>query len=42
MSLNTFERYVQPHLRLVRLGRMRLVPLGELRRWADGAAEATV
>jgi hypothetical protein len=41
-SLNTFERYVQPHLRLVRLGRMRLVPLGELRRWAHGAAEATV
>lgn len=33
MSLNSFERHVQPTLRLVRLGRMRLVPISELERW---------
>ena len=33
MSLNSFERHVQPTIRLVRLGRMRLVPLSELERW---------
>ena len=40
MSLDSFERYVQPTIRLVRLGRMRLVPVSELERWlADHAAE---
>jgi hypothetical protein len=42
MSLNSFERHVQPTIRLVRLGRMRLVPIAELERWlgenAEGAA----
>jgi hypothetical protein len=33
MSLNSFERHVQPTIRLVRLGRMRLVPGSELERW---------
>ena len=33
MSLNSFERHVQPTIRLVRLGRMRLVPVSELERW---------
>lgn len=35
MSLDSFERHVQPTLRLVRLGRMRLVPVSELGRWLD-------
>jgi hypothetical protein len=39
MSLDSFERHVQPHLRLIRLGRMRLVPVRELERWADTIAE---
>lgn len=39
MSLDSFERHVQPTLRLVRLGRMRLVPIGELQRWLDEHAE---
>jgi hypothetical protein len=42
MSLNSFERYVQPEVRLIRLGRIRLVPVDELRRWANDAAERTV
>jgi excisionase family DNA binding protein len=39
VSLDTFERYVQSDLRIIRLGRLRLVPVAELERWADQAAE---
>jgi hypothetical protein len=42
MSLDSFERHVQPTLRLVRLGRMRLVPVGELDRWLSENAERTI
>jgi hypothetical protein len=42
MSLDSFERHVQPELRLIRRGKLRLVPVRELERWADGAAERTV
>lgn len=40
MSLDSFERHVQPHLRIVRVGSMRRVPISELQRWADESAEA--
>src|SRR4051794_17140968 len=39
MSLRTFERYVQPHVPMLRLGTKRLVPVAELERWAHEAAE---
>lgn len=39
MSLDSFERYVQAEVRLVRRGRMRLVPVSELRRWLSENAE---
>lgn len=42
MSLDSFERHVQPTLRLVRLGRMRLVPLSELQRWLEDNAQHTL
>jgi hypothetical protein len=42
MSLDSFERHVQPTLRLVRLGRMRLVPIRELDRWLEDNAERTL
>jgi hypothetical protein len=42
MSLDSFERHVQPTIRLVRRGRMRLVPIRELERWLDENAERTV
>jgi hypothetical protein len=42
MSLDSFERYCQPSLRLVRLGRLRLVPVAELARWLDAHAERTL
>ena len=41
MSLDSFERHVQPQLRLVRYGRMRLIPIRELERWLElNAAQA--
>jgi hypothetical protein len=42
MSLDSFERHVQPTLRLVRLGRLRLVPVAELERWVDDNAQRTL
>jgi hypothetical protein len=39
MSLDSFERHVQPDLRLIRRGRLRLVAVRELERWADSAGE---
>lgn len=47
VSVDYFEKYVQPDLRIVYRGRRRLVPVRELERWleecgsrpaADGAA----
>jgi hypothetical protein len=35
MSLDHFERHVQPHLLLVRSGALRLIPAAELERWVD-------
>ena len=39
VSLDHFQRHVQPHLRLIRLGARTLVPVAELEKWADQAAE---
>ena len=35
MSLRHFQRHVQPHLRCVYSGQLRLFPVRELERWAD-------
>ena len=40
MSLDSFERHVQPELRLIRRGKLRLIPLVELERWAIENAES--
>jgi hypothetical protein len=40
MSLDSFERHVQPELRLIRRGKLRLVPVAELERWANQNAES--
>ena len=42
MSLDSFERHVQPSLRMCRLGRMRLVSIRELERWVEDNAEHTL
>jgi excisionase family DNA binding protein len=33
MSVDSFERYVMPHVRAVRKGKLRLFPVEELERW---------
>ena len=33
ISINSFERHVQPDLRVVRIGKLRLFPVEELERW---------
>jgi hypothetical protein len=40
MSLDSFERHVQPELRLIRQGKLPLVPVAELERWANESAES--
>jgi hypothetical protein len=42
MSLNTFERHVQPTIRLLRIGAMVLVLVREVERWAEENATRTV
>jgi excisionase family DNA binding protein len=42
VSLNTFERHVQPQLRVVRVGRLRLFHAKELERWLELNAARTV
>jgi hypothetical protein len=42
MSLDSFERHCQPELKLIRRGRLRLVPVTELERWAERSAELTL
>jgi hypothetical protein len=38
MSLDSFERHVQPEIRLVRRGALRLVPHSELEKWVRANA----
>jgi len=38
VSLSHFRRHIAPHLRIVRSGAVRLVPVAELERWAEKAA----
>jgi hypothetical protein len=40
MSIDSFERHVQPELRLIRRGKLRLVPVADLERWANENAES--
>jgi hypothetical protein len=39
MSLDSFERHAQADLKLIRRGRLRLVPVSELERWVAENAE---
>jgi len=42
LSVDSFERHVQPELRLVRRGRLVLVPAAELSRWLERNAALTL
>jgi hypothetical protein len=39
MSVDHFERHVQPTIRMARVGRKVIVPVDELRRWVADRAE---
>jgi hypothetical protein len=39
MSINPFERHVQPELRIVRRGKLRLIPVREIERRLEENAE---
>jgi hypothetical protein len=39
MSINSFERHVQPELKIVRRGKLRLIPVREVERWLEENAE---
>ncbi|HWI07309.1 MAG TPA: hypothetical protein VNT54_07300 [Solirubrobacteraceae bacterium] len=39
MSVTSFEKYVKPHVRVIRRGSMRLYPVRELERWAEQNAD---
>ena len=38
ISVDSFERYVQGELRILRRGRLRLIPVAELERWLEANA----
>lgn len=40
ISWDTWKAHVEPEIRLVRLGRRKLVPVTELERWLDAHAES--
>jgi hypothetical protein len=42
MGLTSFETYVQPHVRIVRRGKLRLVPVREIERWVAENQELTI
>ena len=42
MSVDFFEEHVMHELRVVRRGRRRLIPVGELERWLEANAELTL
>ena len=42
MSIDSLERYVLHDLRVIRRGRLVLVPVVELERWANENAERTL
>jgi hypothetical protein len=42
MGVTSFEQYVQPYVRAVRRGKLRLFPVRELERWLEENAAMTL
>jgi len=42
MSVDSLERHVLPDLRVIRRGRLVLIPVAELERWCEANAERTL
>jgi hypothetical protein len=40
VSWDTWREHIEPDVRIVRIGRRKLVPVTELQRWLDSHAEA--
>jgi hypothetical protein len=40
VSWDTWKTHIEPNVRIVRIGRRKLVPVTELQRWLDDHAEA--
>ena len=40
VSWDTWRAYIEPDVRLVRLGRRKLIPVSELQAWLDRHAES--
>jgi hypothetical protein len=38
MSESSFKRHVQPELRIVRRGNLRIIPIREIEKWLEGNA----
>lgn len=39
ISIDSLERHVIPHVRVIRRGKLVLIPVAELDRWVDESAE---
>lgn len=42
ISIDAFDDHVAPHVRWIRLGRLRLVAVAELEQWCDRSAARTI
>lgn len=42
VSVDSFERHIQPDLKVIRKGRLRLFAVAELERWAADNAQRTL
>ena len=42
VSWETFHKQIEPEIKLVRLGRRKLIPVSELERWLAERAESTL
>ncbi len=42
VGLTTFKTEIQPQLKIIRIGKVRLIPLAELERWTSENAQSVV
>ncbi len=42
VSIDFLDEHIAPHLQIVRIGRLRLIPVDELRRWVKSNAAFAV
>lgn len=42
MGATSFDQYVAPHVKMIRLGKIRVVAVDELERWCESVAERHV